>query len=90
MTMRRSQKVGTKYDPQVDAALDRNQASIVDELTTPHVRIPENLEGGHKICASYAPHHDPQMPIRGQGAIVWNKSYSFQSKGPSYLDPTDV
>jgi hypothetical protein len=86
--MRRSQKVGTKYDPQVDAALDKNQNDLVDELITPHsTKLNEMLGCSHKIVASYPAHTDPQMPIRGQGAVVWNNSYDFQAHGPTYLDP---
>lgn len=86
--MRRKQMVGTKYDGDIDAKLDRNQNQLVDALITPHVRLPERGGAIHKIVASYPAHHDPQMPIRGSGPIVWNRAYEFQAHGPSFLDPT--
>lgn len=86
--MRRSQKVGTKYDAALDRKLDNNQDAMVDELITPHsTRLNEILGPKHQIVASYAAHHDPQMPVRSKGPIVWNRAYEFQSHGPSFLDP---
>jgi hypothetical protein len=85
--MRKAQRVGTKYDPAVDKALDRNQESIVDELTTPHVRLPEKLGAKHRIVSSVPSHEPDAQPVQGRGRIVWNKAYSFQPHGPSYLDP---
>lgn len=85
--MRKSQKVGTKYEPDVDKALDRNQASLVDELTTPHTRINEMLGAKHKIVSSVPAHEPDAQPVQGSGKIVWNRAYSFQAHGPSYLDP---
>lgn len=90
MAMRRSQKVGTKYDGRLDAVLDNNQDSLVNELITPHsYKLNETLGAKHKIVASYPAHTDPQMPVRGRGRIVWNSAYTFQPKGPSYLDGSD-
>jgi hypothetical protein len=85
--MRRRQPVGTKYDADLDNTLDANQNDIVDTLITPHVKLNEMRGAQHKITASYPAHHDPQMPIRGKGPIVWSRAYAFQPKGPSYLDP---
>lgn len=86
MTMRRKQIAGTKYDTKLDHALDVNQNALVDAITKPHVRIPETLGPTHKIVASY-PAHDPgAQPVQARGRIVWNRAYTFQERGPSYLD----
>lgn len=88
--MRKSQKVGTKYDPKLDASLDRNQKAMADELTTPHsTRLNEMLGAKHQIVASYPAYEHDAQPVQARGRICWNKAYSFQPKGPSYLDGTD-
>lgn len=87
--MRRSQRVGTKYEPGLDKALDRNQDSLIDELITPHTRISEMLGAKHKIVSSVPAYTPDAQPVQARGKIVWNKAYSFQAKGPSYLDGTD-
>ena len=86
MTLRRSEKVGTKYDPVLDTKLDRNQSDMVDALTTPHDRIPETL-GGAKIRSTVPAYTPDAQPVQARGRIVWNRAYSFQPHGPSYLDP---
>lgn len=88
--MRRSQRVGTKYMPELDAKLDRNQDDLIDTLLTPHTKIPETLGAKCKIVSSYPAHVPDAQPVQARGRIVWNKAYSFQPKGPSYLDGTDV
>jgi hypothetical protein len=85
--MRRREPVGTKYDAQLDAKLDRNQSDMVDALTTPHDRIPEML-GGAKIRSTVPAYTPDAQPVQARGRIVWNRAYSFQAHGPSYLDPT--
>lgn len=87
--MRRSQRVGTKYDPALDSALDANQADMVDELTTPHsARLNEMIGSSKKIVSSIPAYNPEAQPVQHRGRIVWNKAYSFQAHGPSYLDPT--
>ena len=42
--MRRQERVGTKYETELDNYLDQNQKDLVDELTTPHsTRIAEYI-----------------------------------------------
>lgn len=84
--MRKSQRVGTKYDPEVDRALDANQNDIIDELITPHTRLPEMLGAKHKIVCSYPATTPDAQPVQARGRVVWNNAYSFQPRGPSYLD----
>ena len=84
--MRRSQKVGTKYMPGLDSALDRNQNTLMDELLKPHVRLPETLGHGMIVCS--VPAYLPEaQPVQARGRIVWNRAYQFQPHGPSYIDP---
>lgn len=85
--MRRAQRVGTKYDGDLDDKLNANQNALVDGLTTPHVRLPERLGAKHKIVAAYPAHEPDAQPVQARGKIVWNKAYSFQPHGPTYLDP---
>ena len=87
--MRRSEKVGTKYDGRLDAAIDANQQSLVDEVTTPHSYIlPENKScAGHKICSTVPAYNTEAQPTQARGGIVWSRAYSFQAHAPSYLDP---
>lgn len=88
--MRKSQKVGTKYDADVDAALDRNQKALADELITPHsTRLNEMIASPHKIVSSYPAHEPDAQPVQARGRICWNRAYTFQPRGPSYLDGTD-
>lgn len=87
--MRRQERAGTKYMPQLDAALDRNQGLIVDELMHPHPQMPENKTGGgvHKICCSVPAYNHEAQPTQARGGIVWSRAYTFQAHAPSYLDP---
>jgi len=88
--MRKKQVAGTKYDPEVDAALDRNQKALADELTTPHsTRLNEMIGSQKKIVASYPAYEHDAQPVQARGKICWNRAYSYQPKGPSYLDGTD-
>lgn len=89
--MRKREQDGTRYEPAMERALDANQKSMVDEVITPHsTRLNEMLGAQHRIT-SVVPAYEPDaQPVQGRGRIVWNKAYSFQAKGPSYLDPTDV
>lgn len=84
--MRKSQRVGTKYMPELDHALDRNQSDIIDELTTPHVRLPETLGPKHHIVCSYPATEPDAQPVQARGRICWNRAYEFQPRGPTYLD----
>lgn len=86
--MRRSQRTGTKYDPALDKMLDANQRDIVDELITPHsTRLNEMIGSSKKIVCSVPAYIQEAQPVQGRGRIVWNKAYSFQPHGPSYVDP---
>lgn len=88
--MRKAERVGTKYDDRLDAAVDKNQQELVDAVTKPHSYVlPENVTGGgvHKICASYPAQATGEQAVQARGRIVWNKAYKFQPHGPSYLDP---
>lgn len=89
MTMRRKQMVGSKYTPALDAELDANQNRMIDYLTQPNQgRISEVLGAGHRIVSSVPAYEVQAQPVQARGRIVWNRAYSFQSHGPSYLDPT--
>lgn len=84
--MRRKQMAGTKYMPGLDAKLDANQDDLVNELLTPHTRIPETL-GGAKIRSTVPAYIPDAQPVQARGRIVWNRAYAFQPHGPSYVDP---
>jgi hypothetical protein len=87
--MRKQQRVGTKYDGRLDAAIDANQQDLVDEVTKPHsYQLDEWVCcGGHKICSSVPAYNVEAQPVQARGGIVWNKAYKFQAHAPSYLDP---
>lgn len=85
--MRKKQMAGTKYLAPLDKALDRNQSDLVDELITPHVRLPERGGATCKIVSSVPAYEPDAQPTQARGRIVWNKAYVFQPHGPSYLDP---
>jgi hypothetical protein len=86
--VRRKQVDGTNYDPDVDRQLNANQHDIVSELITPHsTRLNEMLGAQHRITSVVAAHEPDAQPVQARGRIVWNKAYSFQPHGPSYLDP---
>ena len=86
--MRRSQRVGTKYEPELDNYLDQNQNDLVDELITPHsYQLNEMLGSQHKIVSSVPAYNPEAQPVQARGRIVWNRAYSFQAHGPSFLDP---
>ena len=84
--MRKSQRVGTKYMPELDQKLDANQDDIVSTLLTPHVRLPETLGAKHHIVCSYPAHVPDAQPVQARGRIVWSRAYEFQPRGPTYLD----
>jgi hypothetical protein len=85
---RRKQPVGTKYDSQLDHALDANQDALVDLVVTPHVRLPEfNCSASHKITAKVAGYNVEAQPTQARGKIVWSRAYDFQTHGPTFLDP---
>ena len=51
--MRRQERVGTKYDSELDESLDANQRDIADELLTPHsTRLNEYIGSSKKIVSS--------------------------------------
>jgi len=86
--MRKSQRVGTKYDPELDNYLDQNQKDLVDELITPHsYQLREMIGSQKKICSSVPAYNPDAQPTQARGRIVWNRAYSFQAHGPSFLDP---
>jgi hypothetical protein len=87
--MERKQPVGTKDMPELDNALDANQEVMVDELITPHVKMPERGGAIHKIVASYPAQEQERQPTQARGHVVWSDAYSFQRRGPSYLDPIE-
>ena len=86
--MRKKQRSGTKYIPELDQKLDANQADMVDTLIHPHsYRLTEMLGPQHRIT-SVVPAYNPEaQPTQARGHIVWNNAYRFQAHGPSYLDP---
>jgi hypothetical protein len=78
---------GTSYVPTLDAQLSTNQDDMVDAVITPHPKMEERLGAACKIT-SVVPAHEPDaQPVQARGRIVWNRAYSFQPHGPSYLDP---
>lgn len=86
--MRKAERVGTKYDGRLDAALDQNQQDLVDLVTEPHsYQLNEMIGSNHKICSSVPAYQVEAQPTQARGGIVWNKAYSFQAHAPSYLDP---
>lgn len=88
--MRKKEMAGTKYDDRLDAAIDKNQQDMVDLVTEPHsYKLDEFVTGGgaHKICSTVPAYNVEAQPTQARGGIVWNKAYSFQPHGPSYLDP---
>lgn len=88
--MRRAQRVGTKYDGRLDAAIDANQQDLVDEVTTPHsYKLDEFVTGGgvSKICSTVPAYNVEAQPTQARGGVVWNRAYKFQAHAPSYLDP---
>lgn len=86
--MRRQQRIGTKYVSELDNYLDQNQKDLVDQLITPHsTKLNEVLGVGHKICSKVPATNPEAQPVQARGHIVWSRAYSFQAKGPSYLDP---
>lgn len=86
--MRKQQRAGTKYLPELDNALDENQRDLVDTLIHPHsTRLNEMIGAQHRIT-SVVPAYEPDaQPVQARGRIVWSKAYAFQPHGPSYLDP---
>ena len=87
--MRRQERVGTKYDSELDESLDANQRDIADELLTPHsTRLNEYIGSSKKIVSSVPAYEPDAQAVQARGRIVWNRAYSFQAHGPSYLDPT--
>lgn len=78
---------GTRYDAKLGGALARNQSDLVDEVITPHVRLPENIGAQHKITCSVPAYTPDEQPVQARGRIVWSRAYAFQPHGPSYLDP---
>jgi hypothetical protein len=85
--MRKQERVGTKYTPALDSALDRNQDMMVDELLTPHPQLSEMKGAKHAIVAKVPAYNPEAQPVQARGRIVWNRAYQFQAHGPSYLDP---
>jgi hypothetical protein len=89
--MRRKQVDGTDYVPELENKLDTNQVDLVDELITPHsTKLNEILGASHRIVSKIPAYEPEAQPVQARGRIVWSKAYSFQQKGPSYLDPTDT
>lgn len=85
--LRKKQMAGTKYDGGLDKALDQNQNSLVDELITPHQRLPERGGATCKIVSKVPAYDHDAQPTQARGRIVWSKAYEFQPHGPSYIDP---
>lgn len=86
--MRRNQRVGTKYDASLDDKLDANQTDLVNTLLTPREPYLGETRGAtQRIVCSYPVIQETQ-PVQARGRIVWNSAYTFQPKGPSYLDGT--
>lgn len=88
--MRKKEHTGTDYDPELTRELKTNQDDIFNSLTNPNPnRMNEMIGNPHKIVSSVAAYNVEAQPVQARGKIVWNNAYSFQSKGPSYLDGTD-
>ena len=88
--MRRKQMDGTSYDPSMESHLDQNQNDMVDALTMPHPnRMTEMIGNPHKIVSSVPAYNVEAQPVQARGRIVWNNAYTFQAKGPSFLDGSD-
>ena len=63
---------------------------MIDALTTPHNKVPaELLSAKHTIVSTVPAYNHEAQPVQARGRIVWNRAYTFQAHGPSYLDPTD-
>jgi hypothetical protein len=88
VSLRHKTDNGARYDAGLQRNLARNQSDLVDELTTPHVRLPENLGAKHTIVSKVPAYTPDSQPVQARGRICWNKAYEFQPRGPSYLDPT--
>lgn len=88
MTIRHKTDNGTRYDGRLQGELSRNQSDMVDALTTPHVRLPETLGAKHSIVSTVPAYTPDSQPVQARGRICWNRAYTFQPRGPSYLDPT--
>jgi hypothetical protein len=86
--MRRKTEAGVRYDAPLQQELARNQSDLIDEVITPHLRMPETLGAKHKIVCSVPAHTPDAQPVQARGRIVWSRAYEFQARGPSYLDPT--
>lgn len=88
--MRKKEQTGTDYDPALTQKLYQNQNDITNTLTEPNPnRMSEMIGNPHKIVSSVPAYNPEAQPTQARGKIVWNNAYSFQSKGPSYLDGTD-
>lgn len=86
--MEKKQYVGyRKYAPKLTEKVDHNQMELVDELLTPRPKLPERGGAINKIVSSYPAYNVEAQPVQARGRIVWSKAYSFQAKGPSYLEP---
>lgn len=89
--MRKREQDGTRYTPDLERKLDANQKDMVDEVITPHsYQLTEMLGAQHRITSKVAAYTPDAQPVQARGRICWNRAYSFQAKGPSYLDPTGV
>lgn len=84
--MEKHEDIGTD-DTSLHPVLDRNQRSLADELLTPHPKMPERKGAAHHVSTKVAAYEHDAQPTQARGRIVWNKSYSFQAHGPTYLDP---
>jgi hypothetical protein len=78
---------GVRFDAPLQRDLSRNQSDLVDEIITPHVKLPETLGAKHHIVSTVPAHTPDAQPVQARGRIVWNKAYAFQPHGPSYVDP---
>jgi hypothetical protein len=86
--MEKKQYVGTKDTANLDAQLDRNQKEMVELLISPHTGRLQEMRGAQRKITSKVPAYNPEaQPVQARGRIVWNRAYSFQPHGPSYLDP---
>lgn len=88
--MEKHEDDGTKEIVPLDRGLRKQKGQLVDELITPHVRLPEVLGPKHHIVASYPATLPDAQPVQARGRIVWNKAYDFQPKGPSNLDGSGI
>jgi hypothetical protein len=86
--MRKKERVGSRYVPELQGRLTANQHDLADELTTPHsYKITEYIANNHKIISRVPAQNPEAQPTQARGGIVWSRAFTYQPHAPSYLDP---